>query len=195
MRNILYYDKQNRYSNIGLMRMKLSYPDIIIREYKGVDGLLKIKEATVFLDTSLNVNFTQNQLLTLINNGVMFNFIDFKDLINTQKDEFFNEFDIKETPENTEKYLQLEERFKYLYGDYPEEVRHSRIKLQQELGGYAGRKKGTKVDTKLSIQAKETIINKSKAFKGNMNDTELIKELNINKKTFYKYKKELKNDN
>lgn len=195
LRNILYYNKHNRYANIGLMRIKYSIPDVVIKEFKSVDGLLKIKNAILYLDTTLDIEFKNNELSTLINNGVMFNFIDFKGLIDNQQNEFFEEFNIAKTPENIEKYLKLEERFKYIYGDYPEQVRRTRIKQQQELGKYTGRKKGDKFNTKLSILAKETILKESKDFNGSLSDKELINKLNINNKTYYKYKKELKNGN
>ncbi len=59
-------------------------------------------------------------------------------------------------------------------------------------GKQIGRAEGTKVETQKSKTAKKQIIKHSKDFGGQLNDIEMIQLLRISRKTFYKYKKELK---
>ena len=60
-------------------------------------------------------------------------------------------------------------------------------------GKQLGRAKGTVVVTKKSDESKKKILKYSKAFGGDLSDKDLIKLLGIDKNTYYKYKKELKN--
>lgn len=62
-------------------------------------------------------------------------------------------------------------------------------------GKQIGLKKGTKLVTNKSIQAKEIILKHNKAFGGTLNNEETWRLANITKTTFYKYKKELLNAN
>lgn len=55
-----------------------------------------------------------------------------------------------------------------------------------------GRAKGTVVVTKKSDESKKKILKYSKTFGGDLSDKDLIKLLEIDKNTYYKYKKELK---
>lgn len=64
----------------------------------------------------------------------------------------------------------------------------------QQNGTRLGLKKGTKLTTKKSVIMKEKILADSKEFNGLMSDSDLIQKLHINRKTFYKYKKELKGE-
>lgn len=59
-------------------------------------------------------------------------------------------------------------------------------------GKQIGLKKGTKLTTKKSIEAKEKIIKYSKDFNGTLSDIDAIKIINISRNSYYKYKKELK---
>ncbi len=59
---------------------------------------------------------------------------------------------------------------------------------------HIGAKKGQKVTTKKSIEMKEKILKLSRDFNGDMRDIELMKELNIARNTYYKYKRELHNE-
>lgn len=59
-------------------------------------------------------------------------------------------------------------------------------------GKQIGREQGTKVTTKKSIKAKEQIVKHSKDFNGTLEDTELIKLTGLSRNTYYKYKKELR---
>lgn len=59
-------------------------------------------------------------------------------------------------------------------------------------GKQIGRVEGTKIVTKKSIDTKAKILKLSKTFGGNLKDTEILELLNIDRMTYYKYKKELK---
>lgn len=61
-------------------------------------------------------------------------------------------------------------------------------------GKQIGIPKGTKLTTKKSVSAKDTILKHSKDFNGNLNDIDLMKLTGLSRNTFYKYKKELKNE-
>jgi DNA invertase Pin-like site-specific DNA recombinase len=61
-------------------------------------------------------------------------------------------------------------------------------------GKQIGQPKGTKLITKKSLEAKEKIKKYSKSFDGNLSDDEVIKLTGISRKTYYKYKKEIKEE-
>ena len=61
-------------------------------------------------------------------------------------------------------------------------------------GKQIGQKKGMKLTTKKSIEAKDQIIKYSKDFKGTLNDVEAMKLIGLARNTYYKYKKELAQD-
>ena len=60
----------------------------------------------------------------------------------------------------------------------------------KQIGGL----EGSKYKVKKSIEAKEQIKKYSKDFNGNLADIEVIKLTGISRKTYYKYKKEIKED-
>lgn len=68
------------------------------------------------------------------------------------------------------------------------------IKTARKKGKQIGRKEGTQITTEKSIESKKKIIKYSKDFEGSLNDTEVLKLVGINRKTYYKYKKELKEE-
>lgn len=58
-------------------------------------------------------------------------------------------------------------------------------------GKQIGQKKGAKLTTKKSLEAKEQILKYSKDFKGTLNDVDAMKLIGLARNTYYKYKKEL----
>lgn len=58
-------------------------------------------------------------------------------------------------------------------------------------GKQIGQKKGVKLTTKKSIEAKEKILKYSKDFQGSLSDAEAMKLIGLARNTYYKYKKEL----
>lgn len=74
---------------------------------------------------------------------------------------------------------------------------HQRTKEGMETarlnGKQIGNPKGIKLTTKKSIKAKEIILKHSIDFNGSLKDDEVIRLAGISRKTYYKYKRELKN--
>lgn len=75
---------------------------------------------------------------------------------------------------------------------------HQRVKEGIESarldGKQIGNPKGIRLTTKKSVQAKEKILKHSADFGGSLNDVELMEMLGIARNTYYKYKKELKQE-
>lgn len=61
-------------------------------------------------------------------------------------------------------------------------------------GKQIGLEKGRKLTTKKSVSAKEIIKKHSKDFCGTLDDTEVITLSGLSRNTYYKYKRELKNE-
>lgn len=59
-------------------------------------------------------------------------------------------------------------------------------------GKQVGLEAGTKLTTKKSVKAKEIILKHSKDFNGSLDDEEVAKLAEVSRKTYYKYKKELR---
>lgn len=73
---------------------------------------------------------------------------------------------------------------------------HQRTKEGMETarlnGKQIGRRKGVKLVTKKSIEAKQKIVKYSKDFQGTLDDVECMKLIGIARGTYYKYKRDLK---
>lgn len=102
--------------------------------------------------------------------------------------------------EGINKYL-LElarEQIKIAFDQSEKEVEDLRQRTREGIetarlnGKQIGQIKGTKLVTKKSIQAKETIMQHSVDFGGSLKDKELIKLCGISRNSFYKYKREIK---
>lgn len=63
--------------------------------------------------------------------------------------------------------------------------------VAKSKGNIAGRREGTKIETKKSKEFKEKILKLSKEFGGNLKDKEIMELLGVARNTYYKYKKEL----
>lgn len=61
-------------------------------------------------------------------------------------------------------------------------------------GKQIGQKQGAKLTTKKSISAKEQIKKHSKDFNGSLTDVDCMKLIGLARNTFYKYKRELKDE-
>lgn len=68
------------------------------------------------------------------------------------------------------------------------------IETARLQGKQIGRQQGTKVTTKKSLEMKEQIMKYSKDFCGTLNDIECMRLLGIARNTYYKYKRELKEE-
>lgn len=68
------------------------------------------------------------------------------------------------------------------------------IREARKKGKQIGRKTGATFETKKSIEAKQEILKKSKAFGGTYSDKDLMKVIGIARNSYYKYKKELQQE-
>ncbi|WP_368033080.1 recombinase family protein [Alistipes onderdonkii] len=68
------------------------------------------------------------------------------------------------------------------------------IRVAKENGKQIGRDKGTKVESKKAKLLKQQIFDSSKDFNGDKKDVELMQTLNISRNTYYKYKREIKEE-
>ena len=66
------------------------------------------------------------------------------------------------------------------------------IETARLAGKQIGQKPGAKLTTKKSVEKKAEILKYSKDFNGSLNDVACIQLTGLNRNTFYKYKKELK---
>lgn len=66
------------------------------------------------------------------------------------------------------------------------------IETARLQGKQIGQKQGTKLTTKKSIKAKESILKHSKDFRGTLADTDVMTLTGLARNTFYKYKRELR---
>lgn len=92
------------------------------------------------------------------------------------------------------------QQIKLAFQQAQKEVDDLHIRVSQGLetarlnGKQIGGLEGSKYKVKKSVEAKEQIKKYSKDFDGTLADTEVIKLTGISRKTYYKYKRELKND-
>ena len=104
--------------------------------------------------------------------------------------------------EGINKYLLslVKEQIKLAFEQAQKEVDdlHQRTKEGIETarlnGKQIGQKKGAKLVTKKSLEAKKQIKKYSKDFNGTLKDVEVMKLVGLARNTYYKYKKELKNN-
>lgn len=101
--------------------------------------------------------------------------------------------------EGVNKYLLAlaKEQIKIAFEQSEKEVKDLQQRTKEGIetarlnGKQIGRQEGTKVTTKKSVEAKKQIQEYSRAFNGSLKDADCIKLIGIDRKTYYKYKKEL----
>lgn len=104
--------------------------------------------------------------------------------------------------EGVNKYLMAlaKEQIKLAFQQSEKEVEdlHQRTKEGMETarlnGKQIGQKEGAKLTTKKSIASKEIIMKHSKDFNGTLADADVMKLTGLARNTYYKYKKELKEE-
>lgn len=102
--------------------------------------------------------------------------------------------------EGINKYLLelAKEQIKIAFEQASKEVEDLRQRTKEGLltarsnGAQIGQKQGTKLTTKKSIAAKEIILKHSEDFGGTLKDIEVIKLTGLARNTYYKYKREIK---
>lgn len=86
-------------------------------------------------------------------------------------------------------FEQSEKEVKDLHQRTKEGIETARLNGKQ-----IGQKPGAKLTTKKSIEAKNNILKYSKDFNGTLTDVECMKLIGLARNTYYKYKRELKED-
>lgn len=74
------------------------------------------------------------------------------------------------------------------------EITRQGLQRARERGSQIGQVKGAKLTTKKSVKAKEIILKRSKDFSGDLTDAEMMTLTGLSRNTFYKYKRELKEE-
>ena len=104
--------------------------------------------------------------------------------------------------EGVNKYLMelAREQIKIAFEQAEKEVMDLRQRTKEGIetarldGKQIGHLKGTTYETKKAKMAKEIIKKHNKSFGGSLNDSETIKQAGVSRKSFYKYKKEIRNN-
>lgn len=92
------------------------------------------------------------------------------------------------------------EQIKIVFDQAQKELEDLHIRTSEGMetakrnGKRVGTPKGAKLTTKKSKEAKETILKHCKDFNGTLNDIECMRLTGLARNTFYKYKRELKED-
>lgn len=84
-------------------------------------------------------------------------------------------------------FMQSEKEVEDLHQRTKEGIATARLNGKQ-----IGRRQGTKIETKKSIESKKTIQKISKDFGGTLNDAEVMRLVGLSRNTYYKYKREMK---
>lgn len=142
----------------------------------------------------------------LYNRGVELVFLKEPQMINTETYKKALENNIELTGTNVDfilegvnKYLMAlaKEQIRLAFEQSEKEVQDLRQRTREGIetarlnGKQVGQQVGRKLITKKSIEMKAKIIKMSKCFDGNMTDVEVMDTLHISRNTYYKYKKEL----
>lgn len=147
---------------------------------KGIN-LIFLKES--YINTDVYRKALENQINVVLNTG------------NAATDELMqniisalNKFTLALAKEQIKKaFDQAEKEVKDLH------QRTSEGLLTAKLNGkQVGQKKGTKLTTKKSVEAKAQIIKYCKDFDGTLSDTECLKLINVSRNSYYTYKKQIK---
>lgn len=104
--------------------------------------------------------------------------------------------------EGVEKALKLlaEQQIELAFQQSEKEVTDLRQRTKEGIitakanGKVVGRPTGSKIVTKKYLDAKEKIIKLSKSFNGTFSDKEVLELLSIDRTTYYRYKKRIKNE-
>ena len=147
---------------------------------KGIN-LIFLKES--YINTDVYRKALENQINVVLNTG------------NAATDELMqniisalNKFTLALAKEQIKKaFDQAEKEVKDLH------QRTSEGLLTAKLNGkQVGQKKGIKLTTKKSVEAKALIIKYSKDFDGTLSDMECLKLINVSRNSYYTYKKQIK---
>lgn len=206
-----------------IRNIKAVYPDALIiqevftrtrldrKEWQKLYKAVKARDMIVFDSVSRmsgNADEGFNAYEELYNRGVSLVFLK-EPHINTDTYKQALESNIKLTGgsvdfilEGVNKYLMAlaKEQIRLAFEQSEKEVEdlHQRTKEGIETarlnGKQIGQKAGAKLTTKKSISAKEEIVKYSKDFSGTLADADVMKLTGLSRNTYYKYKRELKEE-
>ena len=206
-----------------IRNIKAVYPDAVIiqevftrtrldrKEWQKLYKAVKAGDTIVFDSVSRmsgNADEGFNAYEELYNRGISLVFLK-EPHINTDTYKQALESNIKLTGgsvdfilEGVNKYLMAlaKEQIRLAFEQSEKEVEdlHQRIKEGIETarlnGKQIGQKAGAKLTTKKSISAKEEIVKYSKDFSGTLADADVMKLTGLSRNTYYKYKRELKEE-
>ena len=206
-----------------IRNIKAVYPDAVIiqevftrtrldrKEWQKLYKAVKVGDTIVFDSVSRmsgNADEGFNAYEELYNRGISLVFLK-EPHINTDTYKQALESNIKLTGgsvdfilEGVNKYLMAlaKEQIRLAFEQSEKEVEdlHQRTKEGIETarlnGKQIGQKAGAKLTTKKSISAKEEIVKYSKDFSGTLADADVMKLTGLSRNTYYKYKRELKEE-
>ena len=206
-----------------IRNIKVVYPDAVIiqevftrtrldrKEWQKLYKAVKAGDTIVFDSVSRmsgNADEGFNAYEELYNRGISLVFLK-EPHINTDTYKQALESNIKLTGgsvdfilEGVNKYLMAlaKEQIRLAFEQSEKEVEdlHQRTKEGIETarlnGKQIGQKAGAKLTTKKSISAKEEIVKYSKDFSGTLADADVMKLTGLSRNTYYKYKRELKEE-
>ena len=209
--------------DIQIRNIKAVYPDAVIiqevftrtrldrKEWQKLYKAVKAGDTIVFDSVSRmsgNADEGFNAYEELYNRGISLVFLK-EPHINTDTYKQALESNIKLTGgsvdfilEGVNKYLMAlaKEQIRLAFEQSEKEVEdlHQRTKEGIETarlnGKQIGQKAGAKLTTKKSISAKEEIVKYSKDFSGTLADADVMKLTGLSRNTYYKYKRELKEE-
>ena len=149
--------------NSGIDLIFLKEPHINTSVYKQA---LESNKIDLYIDTdSKTMNEFTNELFEIVN----------KLLMNLAKEQIIKAFE------------QSQKEVDDLHQRTSEGILTARLSGKQ-----IGQKKGAKLTTKKSINAKSIILKHSQYFDGSLTDNECMKLANVSRNSFYKYKRELR---
>ncbi len=152
-----------------------------------------IKDYMMLLDKEVTLIFLKEPL---INTEV------YRTQLDNSKIEMTDNEVVNAVLEGVEKALKLlaEQQIRIAFEQAEKEVQNLRQRTKEGIltakanGKIVGRAVGSKITTKKSIEMKAKIIKLSKSFNGHLKDKEVLELLPIDRTTYYRYKKQLKNE-
>lgn len=213
VRNIL-----NEYPNAHII--KETYTGTKIQGRKELDKLLKVVKGgqTIIFDSASRMSRNADEAITLyeelFNRNVNLIFLK-EPHINTDtfKKALENQIEINLNTGNeaTDTFINgiidalnqytinlAKEQIKLVFAQAQKETDDLHIRVSEGLitarlnNKQIGQRKGAKLTTKKSIEAKEIIKKHSKDFNGTLDDTDVMKLTGVSRNSYYKYKRELK---
>lgn len=215
VRNIL-----NEYPSARII--KETFTGTKIQGRKELDKLLKIVKAgdTIIFDSASRMSRNQNEAIELyedlFNRNVNLIFLKEPHInTDTYKKALNNQIEINLNTGNeaTDTFINgiiealnqytidlAKEQIKLVFAQCEKEVSDLHIRVAEGLttarlnNKQIGQKKGAKLTTKKSVKAKDIIRKHSKDFEGTLNDIDCMKLAECSRNSFYKYKRELKEE-